>query len=215
MPNPALGRMTSASPSGDAVDALDRYLRQPGQAQFRALEPFLTPIIHVAAANAARRDRHQRGRECIPDLMQEVWIHLLADDARVLRGFDPDRGSLPAYVGRIAYNRSRDRLRSPYLGDRTAQDAGTGALVLRTYDPEPSLEASDFLGRLVQYFERTLSGGMRQIFHRSFVEDQDSDATGQALGLSPSYILKCRSEIRRRAKSFRERHGSADERTTS
>ncbi|MEL7370294.1 MAG: sigma-70 family RNA polymerase sigma factor [Myxococcota bacterium] len=214
MPNPAFRRMTTA-PSDDAVDALERYLRQPGQGQFRAVEPFLTPIIHIAAANAVRRDRHQRGRECIPDLMQEVWIHLLSDNARVLRGFDSERGSLSAYVGRIAYNRARDRLRSPYLGDRTAQDAGTGALALRTYDPEPSLEASDFLGRLVRYFERTLSGGMRQIFQQSFVEDQDSDATSQALGLSPSYVLKCRSEIRRRAKSFRERQGSSDERKTS
>ncbi len=67
----------------------------------------LTPVIQARVARVVMRlARHlDRGvqREEVADLTQDVFLHLLDNDARTLRAWDPARGmSLRNFVGLVA-----------------------------------------------------------------------------------------------------------------
>src|SRR5258707_14864714 len=89
----------------------------------------LTPVIHAGVARTllARRSLLAGGRnvrEEVKDLSQDVFLALFADDARVLRSWQPERGlSLENFVGlvaeRLAVSILRSQRRSPWSSDPT------------------------------------------------------------------------------------------------
>ncbi len=56
------------------------------------------PILH----GAARRALHNLGRADVEDAVQDVFVRLCRDDFRLLRTFDPERGSLGTWLGVVA-----------------------------------------------------------------------------------------------------------------
>src|SRR4051812_50171744 len=67
----------------------------------------LTPVVQARVARTLLANRHRLAgrrvvRQEVEDLSQEVFLALFDRDARVLRAWRPERGSLESFVGRIA-----------------------------------------------------------------------------------------------------------------
>ena len=96
------------------------------RADLRSLVAVLSPVIHQRVARAlltSGAGRQVRNiREEVNDLTQEIFGLLFADDARLLRAWQPERGrSLRNYVGLIARTRAisilRTAKRNPWQDD--------------------------------------------------------------------------------------------------
>lgn len=182
--------------------ALDRFLRTRASRDFRVLHDRLLSTVHQAAAGALAGDPQKRGRELLADLIQDAFLHLVADDARVLRAYEPSRGRLRPFVKRIALNRARDRLRSPHLGE-----AVDGTIEIEEHhasaSEEPSLEDRDLLQKLVAHLVQTLPGG-RPLALAAMLRDERPQAVAERTGLSSAYVNRCFSDVRRHARRWRE-----------
>src|SRR5690606_31436957 len=84
----------------------------------RSLLLRLTPVIQARVRGTLRR----RSSALSPDdVVQEVWVVLMQDDKRLLRRYDPSRGtSLEGYVGGIADRVSSDAVRRSRAAKRDA-----------------------------------------------------------------------------------------------
>ena len=62
------------------------------------------PILH----GAARRALQRLDRADVEDAVQDVFVRLCRDDFRLLRTFDPERGSLGTWLGVVAASTAID-----------------------------------------------------------------------------------------------------------
>jgi RNA polymerase sigma factor (sigma-70 family) len=87
----------------------------------------LTPVIHKRVARALLRHTTARGRaigQDVEGLVQNVWVHLISKDYKVLRDWKHERGlSLRNFVGLVTDRQTnlalRSRKKSPYTEDPT------------------------------------------------------------------------------------------------
>lgn len=199
-----------SSPSvGPELELLSTYLARGGRQDFARLHRYLAPSVHAGAARALVLDPRRRGRSHLPDLMQEAWLHLLANNAQALRSFDVSRGHLRTYVARVAFNRALDRLRLRNVGDVGAETLEPLETV-RALEVRDPIEARDGLQGLTQYLRNTLPSGVARVFDAVFVKDHDTAEAAHQLGFTRPYILKCKNEIRKAARSWRGRHYGDD-----
>lgn len=68
-------------------------------------------VIYAAVTRVMDRRGPGRGREDIEDAVQAVFIRLIRDDYRILRGYDPERAALSTWLTVIARNVAIDHLR--------------------------------------------------------------------------------------------------------
>lgn len=185
-----------------ATEALTRYLNTGRRRDFDRLHVALNAHVHMGCARALRAIPGGR-RNQLPDLMQEVWIHLLADDARVLRKFDPERGFLRGFVVTVAFRRARDVLRRAPVGD-----ADVELRDVSTTDEQTALrhEARDALDKLARELDSQLRGRARPIFQELFVEGSDAAEVSERVGVTRGYVHKCAATVRRVARAWRERN---------
>lgn len=95
--------------SSFGVDLVRGTLAGDPRATRELVKTVLIPVSEAAVCREALRVR--RGRIDVEDALQEVLHHLCEDGWARLRGFDPERGPLAAYVSRIARNYTIDLLR--------------------------------------------------------------------------------------------------------
>lgn len=177
----------------------------------RALGDFVRRMTPVVQARVARkllsfRDRSAAGRDVrqeVEDLTQEVFLALFADDARVLRSWQPERGlSLANFVGlvaeRLAVSILRSPRRSPWSGDPTLDET------LDSFATAPSAEreavSRDTLARLLDRLTEELSPLGRQLFDLLLVQEVPVEEATARTGLSSDAIYTWRSRLRRVAR---------------
>lgn len=169
----------------------------------------LSPIVQARIARtlllyrrggAAGRDVHQE----VADLTQEVFLLLFAQDGKVLRTWQPERGlTLENFVGLVAERQTvsllRSGRRSPWKEDPTlAEDLDTRP----SLQPETAdqVASRDQLRYLLRRLKEELSPLGRHLFELLFVQELEVGEVEAATGLSADAVYAWRSRLRKLAR---------------
>jgi RNA polymerase sigma-70 factor, ECF subfamily len=164
----------------------------------------LTPVIQIRVARvlfrwrtgtAAGRDVRQE----VEDLTQDVFLTLFADDWKVLRSWEPERGmSLLNFVGFVAKRQTLSTLRSgkrsPWKEDPTLiEDLDRAA---QECDPEEITAIREKLRLLDERLTVELSPLGWHLFDLLFLRELSIEEVVQQTGLSPDAIYQWRRRLR-------------------
>lgn len=167
-----------------------KLIRKMQQGNMRALEalirqytPYVGAVIYRVMPTLPKEDRE----EVAADTFVALWEHA--------GELEPDRGTLRAWLGTVAANRAKNRLRSyapPLPLDEGIPDAGT---------PEGEMEERE-LGELLWREVDTLGEPERTLFLRYYYEGEKLRAVAADLGMNPS---TAKTKLARGRKLLRER----------
>lgn len=179
----------------------------------------LTPVVQARVARAllrAGRGAGARLRQELKDLVQEVFLALIAGRGRILASWDPARGlSLDNFVGLVAERQVLSLLRSgkrdPWREDPTLDSELDGASP--EAGPEAAALSKQALEQLLERLRACLSPLGWQLFDLLYLHEQSVSEVEQATGLSSAAVYAWRSRLRRLARSLVEQplSGSPDE----
>lgn len=185
----------------------------------------LTPVIQARVARGLllRRSGPAAGRNVrqeVEDLTQEIFLVLFAEDGKVLRTWQAERGlSLINFVGLVAERRTASILRSgrrnPWQEDPTlTEDLDR---VAPESNPEEIAASREELELLLQRLTEELSPLGRHLFDLLFVQELPLAEVVAQTGMSPDAVYAWRSRLRRLARRLlRETsENAASRRTTS
>jgi RNA polymerase sigma factor (sigma-70 family) len=165
----------------------------------------LTPVIQSRVARglllwrtgvAAGRNVRQE----VEDLTQEIFLLLFADDGKVLRSWQPERGlSLPNFVGLVAERQTasilRSGKRSPWKEDPTLPEDFPQAL--SESDPEEITASREQYKLLLGRLTEELSPLGRHLFDLLFLRELPFEEVTRQTGMSPDAVYAWRSRLRR------------------
>lgn len=179
----------------------------------RALVHLLRPVVQTEVAwslqRFAPRGRGRDPRQETADLVQEVFLALLENDARILSAWDPARGrGLGSFVQLVARHQVASVLRShkrcPWTEDPTPLDD-------MALDPEPSPEARvvdvDEARRVMDELRGGLSTRSAMMFEGLYVQEREVDDVCQEFALTRDALYAWRSRLKRRAQDILQRLG--------
>jgi RNA polymerase sigma factor (sigma-70 family) len=169
----------------------------------RSLLRRLTPVIQARVRGTLRRRTSGLGPD---DVVQEVWVVLMQDDKRLLRRFDPARGtSLEGYVGGIADRVASDAVRRSRAGKRDAART-VGGLPMEVEDEAATVDASvldrDLLRRLFDHLEAALPRKGRLVLRYVFGDGLSTEETADTLGVTQQVVHNWKFRIRQDARAF-------------
>lgn len=175
----------------------------------RALGDRLLPVIQASVARRLYPLARARGRDPKAerdDLVSGVWVRLFEDDWRVLRGFDPDRGTLEGYVMTIADRHVlgvfRVKSRDPY-GEIPMTDDELEA----QSDPETGIEqhtwARGELDDLYEFLRGRLDERGLLLFHMLEVDGAEVLEVCERLEMSRDALYQWRARFRKLARQWR------------
>jgi len=164
----------------------------------------LTPVIQSRVARgllqwrkglAAGRDVRQE----VEDIAQDIFLHLFADDGKVLRNWQPERGlSLLNFVGLVAKCQTtsilRSGKRSPWKDDPTLfEDFNEPA---RESNPEERAVSREQRTLLLDRLTEELSPLGWHLFDLLFLQELPIEEVTRQTGMSPDAVYKWRSRLR-------------------
>ncbi len=168
----------------------------------------LTPLVQVRVARILLRrsagNAQHDIRQDVEDFVQEVFIQLFADGAKVLRSWQTDRGlSLANFVGLVAERRVISILRSgrrnPWREEPTAPEELD---VIRQDGPENQVANRDLLRQLLGRLQQKLSPLGWRLFHSIFVEEKTVTEIVAAESMTADAVYAWRSRLRRQAQKI-------------
>lgn len=194
------------APNADRQLVDGALVREPDAV--RALIRLLTPVIQARVARVLVR-RPLAGRDMrqeVLDLVQEVFVVLFADDGRILRAWDPERGaSLRNFVGLVAEREVvsilRSGRRSPFTEDPTEGEV----LIARRgggRDLEADVSSRNFASTLLARLEAELSPLGLQVFDFLWCKQLSADETASALGMSLDAVYAWQSRLKKKARAL-------------
>lgn len=178
----------------EAVDALVRKLR-----------PVLQTEIGFALLPLSRSQGRDARQETL-DLVQDVLMSLLADDGKLLRRWEPARGSsLESFVRLIARRHVarvvRSKRRNPYaerpLPGETLDLQPSGGPEL-----EHRLEARDRLDHMLDHVRQRLDERGLLLFELLYVEERSVEDVCAATGMTRDAVYAWRCRLKRQLKSL-------------
>ncbi len=148
------------------------------------------------------------------DIVQDVFVALFENDARVLRAWEADRGlSLANFVGLVAERTCANRLRThktnPYRD--FPEDLVDLEARLESTSFERGVVSRDLMLQLLEVLRAELSPRGLDLFYRLFVEDQDTADVCAELRLNRDAVYAWKSRLQRLVKEkLRALQGSSD-----
>ncbi len=173
----------------------------------RRLAERLGPFIKARVLRATRGEAIGGLEVC--DLVHEVWGRLFADDARLLRDWDPERASLPGYVNLLT-GQIVSKTRRAQFAQRRHPEGGSGPLdeaaAVADAAPAPDEHAAERarLRALWTHLEDTLPPIGRVVLHMLYADHRAPADIARALGVSDSAVYGWRHKIKRAAVAFEE-----------
>jgi RNA polymerase sigma-70 factor (ECF subfamily) len=186
-------------------------------AAVRELIKRLLPVVQVRVARILSRRRKHGARDIrqeVEDFAQEVFVALFENDGRVLRAWDPLRGtSLASFCGIIAERESvsilRSGRRSPWTEDATSSEDLENALG-GTADAEIGLMSRDQLRRLAERLTAELSPQGLLLFQRLVIEDESVESICASMQMTPAAVYAWRSRLGKLARRLAHEITSSD-----
>lgn len=173
----------------------------------RSLVDLLTPVIHARVARVLMRNPGGRsGRSLRPeieDLGQDVFVALFANQGRVLKTWDPERGlSLLNFVGLVAERQAlslvRSARRNPFTEDPTLSETlERQRPEVDSVDVEALVSSRRQLAALLAALKERLSPTGLQLFRGLIVEERPIQELGQETGLSDEALYAWRSRLKK------------------
>jgi RNA polymerase sigma factor (sigma-70 family) len=170
----------------------------------------LTPLIHATVARrllrargAGRRDAHQE----VKDFVQQVFVTLLADQAHVLRQWDPARGrSLTSFVclvsEREVVSALRTRSRNPWSEEPVVvddeHDLGEGDA-----GPESIVASREALEAIVRALRPRLKESGMELFYLLVAEERSVEDVAAITGMTTGAVYAWHGRFRRLVREIR------------
>jgi len=183
------------------------------RAAARLLVDRLSGVVQARVARALlRQQRLASGRNIqqeVEDLTQQIFEVLFADGARVLRGWDPERGlSLPNFVGLVAEREVssilRSGRRSPWTDDPTLDEdlveAGGS-----TAPHDAQVASQEILEELLDALRARLSPLGLALFERLMVQEASVEEVCAELKMSADAVYAWRSRLGKLVRELHER----------
>ncbi len=183
------------------------------RAATRGLVELFSPVVHARVARALLRSGQGRRqgrdlRQDIEDFVHEVFAAMLANQGRLLRGWDPARGmSLRNFVGLLTEHQVasilRSGRRSPWSEEATEQDA----IELRGGSSESAhryVASREVLAKIVERLRAELTPAGAEMFQLLVVEEQSVKEVCQRMGMTPDAVYAWRSRLGKQARAIRD-----------
>ncbi|MBT6175844.1 MAG: sigma-70 family RNA polymerase sigma factor [Deltaproteobacteria bacterium] len=174
----------------------------------RELVKHLTPVIQARVAKClmvgSRNFGHDRVREEVADMTQEVFAALFANDARVLRNWEPTKGlSLRNFAGLVAHRQAlsilRTTKRNPFTEDPTL-DTDFEFMTEQDETLESATISRDLIRQVFHRMDEQLSPLGRQLFNMVIIQELDVSDVATQTGMSDSAIYAWRSRLAKHLK---------------
>ena len=197
---------------GATAHVLVRRMLQGDRGAAAGLLRRVAPVIRARCRRVAAR---AGGVVDADDLVQEVWLALLADDARALLDYAPEHGvTFEGYVGMVSeraawkvLRKGQTRKRGGHLRlvhlDEVDTARAEGA------DPAALTEARDMADRLGAYLGDHLPPRGQVVFRYLFTDGCTVQQTAEALGVSAQVVYNWSHRIRAVAREFMTRAAAA------
>lgn len=179
----------------------------------------LIPVIRVEVGVALLRRARARGRDPrqdIDDFSQSILVHLLSQNGKVLRLWDPERGrSLASFVRLIARQRVSRTLHG-HKGNPWS-DEPTELADFEKLSPEPTrddqiIESRDQLRVLMEQLRARLSERGLLLFQMIYVEQRSITEVAKSVDMSRGALDAWNSRTRKLARKLaRESDKSSQE----
>jgi RNA polymerase sigma-70 factor (ECF subfamily) len=183
----------------------DRRLRDlAASGDARAVRALVDRTSRVVEARVARAlTRRAEGRDIhgeLLDVVQDVYVALFEDDAKVLRAWDPERGaSLANFIGLIAERTAATMLRTkktdPYRDSPEDWEQLEARLDSASF--EGGVVSRDFGARLLELLRAELSPRGMELFLRLFVEGEDPASVAAALEMNRDAVYAWKSRLQK------------------
>jgi len=192
------------------TDANDNELHQVLAGDDAAIGRFvatMTPVIQARVARCLLKGTPRDIRRDIEDHCQDVYAHLFADDAKILRRYDDSHGlSLRNYVGLVAQRRVISSLRSsknnPWR-ESTSLD-NDALLICGGGSPERDVSGQSTLDALFEKLRATLTPLAWRLFQLLYVHELSVSEVVQETGLSSDAVYAWRSRLRKAARDAKQ-----------
>jgi RNA polymerase sigma-70 factor (ECF subfamily) len=175
----------------------------------RTLLDYLLPVVRRAVLQYLRPIARARGRDPmseVDDLVAGVFERLLRGDWRVLRAFDPTRGTLPAYVSGVAWNHVlgvfQARCRDPFAEVPMVDDE-LEARTLAVVDHEQQSWARRELDEFHAFLCERLDERGLMLFHMLEVDGRSVVEVCEHTQMSRDALYQWRARFRRIAREWR------------
>ncbi|MEP7126193.1 MAG: hypothetical protein ABJE95_34995 [Byssovorax sp.] len=171
----------------------------------RSLVDELSPVIQARIVRSlARRSEAAGGRDVrqeVRDLTQHMFLLLFADGGRVLRQWDPARGSsLQNFVGLVVEREAasilRRRRRNPW-GEHPTEDEDFERMSHAAPGPESQTISRDLLRRAIVRARARLSDRGLALFQWIIVEDRSVEEVCALANMTPEAVYAWRSRLAR------------------
>ena len=170
----------------------------------RAVSAFvrvMTPIVQARAAKAMRgfAVEGSRARQELEDMVQDTFLAIFANDSKLLRGWDPDRGlSFQNFVGLIAYRLALSKLRTqksnPFNADPTMDEE-----LEQGQEPEPAFDTAlaqrDLMVKVVARVRAKLSPLGLSLFTALIIEEREIEDVMMEESMSRDALYAWRSRL--------------------
>ena len=190
------------------LEVLDRALSGE-RAAMREIVDALTPVIQARVARMLLRLR-PRSKPCnvrqeVADMTQGVFLALFERNARILRSWDPNRGSsLRNFVGLVAERHVFSRLRSaktcPWTEEPVPPESLEGAAEQEL--PEAKVASRELCAAIADRLIPELTPLGLQVFHMLFIEHRELADVCRELRMSADAVYAWRSRLGRRARGI-------------
>ncbi len=165
-----------------------------------------TPVIHARVGRKLLASHASRcWRPMIEDLVQEVFLDLFRNDARTLRGWDPERGlSLENFVGLVAERRACSYLRSTRGNPWREEPAKDGDFDLPSAEagPERRRAARETLDIVLERLQSDLSPYAWQLFELLYMEERDVEEVCRILNVRRDAVYQQRHRLRQKVRDL-------------
>jgi RNA polymerase sigma-70 factor (ECF subfamily) len=220
-----LDRLAAIRDLESSVESIKGYLGPALGGNKEALSELvrrLTPIIQSRTVRVLLRRKGQAAgrdiRQEIEDLVQDVFVALLANDAKVFRSWNPKRGlSLENFIGLVAERQIatilRTGKRNPWKEDPTLADELEKTVELKSSNTmaqlgfaesktEGRIASKELLQILWERLTEEISPLGRRLFDLLFVREESVEAVCEQLNMNPDSVYAWRSRLSRRARKI-------------
>lgn len=181
-----------------------RLLRRALGGHGGAMRRLVDRLLPVIRARVRRRlggppDRRE-------DVVQDVWVYLLKDGGRALKGFDPQRGSsLEGFVGLLTERQIIDLQRvagaAKRGADRVVHDAAALARAPDARTPEEVSITADLIDRLGAHLHAVLSGTGQLVFRLIYTDHCTPAEAAEAMGVTVQVVYNWQHRIRQEVRA--------------